>query len=150
MHALGGDDVGRISPAPVTTAAQVSSREVSIPEDEGGSVGGHRSHRAPQQADRVGDVVQRALQGRGRAPHDQGVLAVVLVVAAAQAGSAEAVALVQRDGAPRWSARTSSVKRARRPRRRVRTSAASSAVARCRCAGGSGAIATFMMCHTVS
>ena len=59
----------------------------------------------------VGHVRERPFERRGRAPHHERVLAVVLVVAPAHARRAEALALVQvdRDALER---RTSSVKRA--------------------------------------
>src|SRR4051812_30810147 len=84
----------RMSPAAVTTAAQVSSQLVSRPRitarsaADGALAGG-----------RVGvrDVVQQAVAGGGGAPHDERVLPVVLVVAAARAGAAEPVALVEVD-----------------------------------------------------
>ena len=63
--------------APSTTAAQVSSQEVSI------------ARINASLASRLGDAELE--------PHDQGVLAVVVVVAAAVAGGAEAEALVHRD-----------------------------------------------------
>src|SRR6185312_11459795 len=58
---------------------------------------GHALARLPQRVDRVGDVVQGPAQGRGSAPHDHRILPVVLVVAAAQAGAAEAERGVQVD-----------------------------------------------------
>ena len=48
---------------------------------------------------RARHVLERPPQRRGRAPHDQRVLAVVLVVAPPHAGGAEAEALIQRDRA---------------------------------------------------
>src|SRR5205085_9814226 len=80
----------RRRPSPASTAAQVSSQLVSsariMPAVWGESCG-----------PRVGHVVQRAREGRGRSPHHERVLAVVLVIAAAHACGAEALALVQVD-----------------------------------------------------
>src|SRR5919204_6984663 len=85
--------LARISPSWVTTAAQVSSQLVSmariiVRESSGGGDGPG-----------IRQVVRRAVEGGRGAPLDEGVLAVVLVVAAAQAGGAEAEALVEGDRA---------------------------------------------------
>src|SRR4051812_16736229 len=78
--------LARISPPAVTTAAHVSSHDVSMP----------RINWSPGEAD-VRHVVEAADERRRRAPHDHRVLAVVLVVARAQAGRREAKALVELD-----------------------------------------------------
>src|ERR671933_246281 len=78
----------RIDPAASTTAAQVSSQLVSSARITGGS---------DVDAGGAGQVVERAVQGSRRAPHDEGVLAVVLVVATAQPGGAEPEAFVEGD-----------------------------------------------------
>src|SRR5438270_11275878 len=79
----------RTSPSVPSSAAQVSSQLVSRARITGWSAGPCGIG--------VGDVRARSGQRRRRAPHDQGVLAVVLVIAAAQARGAKADLLVQRD-----------------------------------------------------
>ena len=86
VHALGGDDVGAdLAVAGDDRRARVVARRLE------------RQDRLTRR--RVRDVVERAAQRRGRAPHDHGVLAVVLVVAPAHPGGAEAEAVVERDRA---------------------------------------------------
>src|SRR6185312_1387741 len=83
------------------TAAQVSSQLLSsarIAPAGAGSLIGHPLLDVSYEA-RVGHVVERARQRGGRAPHDERVLAVVLVVAPAQAGGTEALAFVEVDRA---------------------------------------------------
>src|SRR5258705_2591259 len=79
--------LAQISPSAVTSAAHVSAQLVSMP----------RINARSTDAD-VGNVVEAADERRGRAPHDHGVLAVVLVVARPAAGGREAQPLVEPDG----------------------------------------------------
>ena len=78
---LGGDHVARGSAPPSRTAAQVSSQEVSIASSMVRPSAGHVSPATSVQ------------------PHDQRVLAVVVVVAGTDAGGAEAEAFVHADRA---------------------------------------------------
>ena len=93
VDALRGDDVGRGSRPPCD-------------DDRGAGVVAARLEREDHAVCATpGTSLERAVPQRGgRAPHDHRVLAVVLVVAAAQAGGAEAEALVQGDRRRRWSA----------------------------------------------
>src|SRR4051794_38101409 len=84
----------RMRPWRSTTAAQVSSQLVSMARIMGGSWASAELRRH-----RVGDVVQVAGERSRGAPHDDRVLAVVLVVPASQPRRAEGEALVERERA---------------------------------------------------
>src|SRR6185437_2927300 len=79
----------RTCPSASITAAQVSSQLVSS---------ARMLMWLPSHGARVGHVLERPQPRGGGAPHHEGVLAVVLVVAAPGAGGAKALALVQVDG----------------------------------------------------
>ena len=125
-----------------TTAAQVSSQLVSMREDHAGATRGR--HRLG-----VRDVVEPARERRGRAPHDQRVLAVVLVVAAAQSrrsGSRSA----RTARSPRWLERPHLERDCARRRRDAPIRLVEQAPSRCPCAARRGSTATFITCQTVS
>ena len=112
----------RIAPVVVTTAAAVSSQDVSIPRISGSA----------------------ALSSRV-APHDQRVFAVVGVVAAPNAAGDETELLVQRD---RVEVRDPDLERvATAVFRAVSSNSRSAAATRFLGAGKSGSTATFITCH---
>ncbi len=92
---LRGDHVGADTPVGVDHGgAGVVAAGLEREDHAGGLLIAGRSSHGPG----VGHVLQRAEASGGRAPHHERVLAVVLVVATADAGGAEALALVEVDG----------------------------------------------------